>query len=100
MPECLTDAGLSWRVDVWPWSLTGVLRSDQVRNESGNGRPIAARGYGGHEGGLAGAVVTAAYLRADLEEVAAALAGEPHPLAPTTARGLPGRLSATRPRGW
>jgi hypothetical protein len=36
-----------------------------------------ARAYAGHEGGLAGAGVTATYVRADLDEVAVALSALP-----------------------
>jgi integrase/recombinase XerC len=62
-----------------------------------------ARAYAGHEGGLAGAGVTATYVRADLDEVAAALSAltaEPHPLAPTTAGAGPGPTIGGPPTWW
>jgi integrase/recombinase XerC len=62
-----------------------------------------ARAFAGHEGGLAGAGVTATYVRADLDEVAAALSaltGEPHPLAPTTASVSSGPSIAAPPTWW
>ncbi|SHL54355.1 Site-specific recombinase XerD [Pseudonocardia thermophila] len=62
-----------------------------------------ARAFAGHEGGLAGAGVTATYVRADLDEVAAALSaltGEPHPLAPTTASVSSGPWIAAPPTWW
>jgi integrase len=62
-----------------------------------------ARAYAGHEGGLAGAGVTATYVRADLDEVAAALSAltaEPHPLAPTTASVSSGPTIGGPPTWW
>jgi integrase/recombinase XerC len=62
-----------------------------------------ARAYAGHEGGLAGAGVTATYVRADLDEVAAALSAltaEPHPLAPTTASASSGPTIGGPPTWW
>jgi integrase len=62
-----------------------------------------ARAYAGHEGGLAGAGVTATYVRADLEEVAAALSAltaEPHPLARTTASVGAGPRMGDPPTWW
>ncbi|GAA2536792.1 tyrosine-type recombinase/integrase [Pseudonocardia hydrocarbonoxydans] len=53
-----------------------------------------AQAYAGH-GGARGAGVTATYVRADVTEVAAALAalsGEPHPLAPNVVRDRRGPL--------
>jgi integrase/recombinase XerC len=41
-----------------------------------------ARAYAGHTDGGGDVGVTATYTKASLEEVAAALTGEPHPLAP------------------
>jgi integrase/recombinase XerC len=62
-----------------------------------------ARAYAGHEGGLAGAGVTATYVRADLDEVAAALSmltAEPHPLAPTSASANSGPTIGSPPTWW
>jgi hypothetical protein len=62
-----------------------------------------ARAYAGHEGGLAGAGVTATYVRADLDEVAAALAAltaEAHPLAHTTAGASSGPTIGSLPTWW
>jgi integrase len=62
-----------------------------------------ARAYAGHEGGLAGAGVTATYVRADLDEVAAALSAltaEPHPLAHTTASANSGPTIGSPPTWW
>jgi hypothetical protein len=62
-----------------------------------------ARAYAGHEGGLAGAGVTAAYVRADLDEVAAALSAltaGPHPLASTTAGVSAGPAIGDPPTWW
>jgi integrase/recombinase XerC len=62
-----------------------------------------ARAYAGHEGGLNGAGVTATYVRADIEEVAAALAaltGEPHPLAPAHTSDTPQPAIGAPPVWW
>jgi hypothetical protein len=59
-----------------------------------------ARAYAGHEGGLHGTGITATYVRADLDEVATALAaltGEPHPLANTTTTD---DVRLSRPPAW
>jgi integrase/recombinase XerC len=82
-----------------PQLVTSHVRQRRERNFG----YAVARAYAGHEGGLAGAGVTATYVRADLDEVAAALAAltaEPHPLALTTAGASSGPTIGGPPTWW
>jgi integrase len=91
-----------------PWAATQGITAHWLRHTTltwveRNFGYAVARAYAGHEGGLAGAGVTATYVRADLDEVAAALSAltaEPHPLAPTTAGASPGPTIGSPPTWW
>jgi integrase len=77
-----------------PWAAAQGITTHWLRHTTltwveRNFSYAVARAYAGHEGGLHGVGVTASYVRADVEEVATALAaltGEPHPLSRTNNR--------------
>jgi integrase len=91
-----------------PWAATQGITAHWLRHTTltwveRNFGYAVARAYAGHEGGLAGAGVTATYVRADLDEVAAALSAltaEPHPLAQTTAGAGSGPTIGGPPTWW
>jgi integrase len=91
-----------------PWAATQGITAHWLRHTTltwveRNFGYAVARAYAGHEGGLAGAGVTATYVRADLDEVAAALSAltaEPHPLAPTTDRASSAPTIGRPPTWW